>query len=42
MTQSKLIDLMGTQTIEIKTIVWTTRRWGVYEDDDSPTYDGTM
>ena len=42
MTQSKLIDLMGTQTIEIKNIVWNTRRWSVYEDDDSSTYDGTM
>lgn len=34
MTRSKLIDLMGTQTFEIKNIVWNTRRWGVYEDDD--------
>ena len=34
MTRSKLIDLMGTQTFEIKNIVWNTRRWGVYDDDD--------
>lgn len=42
MTQSKLTNLMGSQSIEIKNIVWTTRRWGVYEDDDSSAYYTTM
>jgi hypothetical protein len=42
MTQSKLTNMMGSQSIEIKNIVWTTRRWRVYEDDDSSAYDATM
>lgn len=42
MTHSKLTEIMGTEKHEIKSLIWTSRRWGVFGGESSIQTDGTM
>ena len=42
MTHSKLTEIMGTEKHEIKSLIWTSRRWGVFGGESSIQTNGTM